>query len=59
VDANVSIEIEGVTGTRTETKNIHSFREIEKCLDFEISRQKELIDQGKVVQPETRAAVNG
>jgi len=55
-DANVSIMPAGSTefGTRTEIKNLNSFRHVEKGILYEIARQKEiLLDGGKVVQ-ETR-----
>ena len=55
-DANVSVRPEGETqlGTRTETKNINSFRFVEQAINFEISRQIELIEAGKEVVQETR-----
>ena len=55
-DANVSIMPTGSTrfGTRTEVKNLNSFKHVEKALFYEIARQKEiLLDGGEVVQ-ETR-----
>lgn len=55
-DANVSIRPEGTDslGTRTELKNLNSFKHVEKALHFEIERQKEiLLDNGQVLQ-ETR-----
>ncbi|MFH1703955.1 MAG: Asp-tRNA(Asn)/Glu-tRNA(Gln) amidotransferase subunit GatB [Nitrospirota bacterium] len=55
-DANVSVRPIGQKeyGTRTEVKNINSFRFVEKALDYEIRRQiKVLEDSGKIVQ-ETR-----
>ncbi|MDX1708347.1 MAG: Asp-tRNA(Asn)/Glu-tRNA(Gln) amidotransferase subunit GatB [Desulfobacterales bacterium] len=55
-DANVSIRPAGAEafGTRTEIKNLNSFKHVEKALHYEISRQREiLIDGGKVTQ-ETR-----
>ncbi|BBO69081.1 aspartyl/glutamyl-tRNA(Asn/Gln) amidotransferase subunit B [Desulfosarcina alkanivorans] len=55
-DANVSIMPAGSTqfGTRTEVKNLNSFRNVEKAIVYEIARQKEiLLDGGEVVQ-ETR-----
>jgi aspartyl-tRNA(Asn)/glutamyl-tRNA(Gln) amidotransferase subunit B len=55
-DANVSIRPQGdkTLGTRTEIKNLNSFKHVEKALQYEIERQKEvLLDGGKVVQ-ETR-----
>ena len=55
-DANVSIRPAGTTalGIRTELKNLNSFKHVEKALQYEISRQKEvLLDGGRIVQ-ETR-----
>jgi aspartyl-tRNA(Asn)/glutamyl-tRNA(Gln) amidotransferase subunit B len=55
-DANVSIRPAGseTFGTRTEIKNLNSFKHVEKALQYEISRQQEiLIDAGTVTQ-ETR-----
>lgn len=55
-DANVSIKPQGseTLGTRTELKNLNSFKHVEKALAFEIDRQKDILaDGGRVVQ-ETR-----
>ncbi len=55
-DANVSIRPAGsdAFGTRTEIKNLNSFKHVEKALQYEISRQAEiLVDGGSVIQ-ETR-----
>jgi aspartyl-tRNA(Asn)/glutamyl-tRNA(Gln) amidotransferase subunit B len=55
-DANVSIRPRQTEtfGTRTELKNLNSFKHVEKALQYEIDRQKEvLLDGGKVLQ-ETR-----
>lgn len=55
-DANVSIRPKGTEtlGTRTELKNLNSFKHVEKALQYEIERQKEiLLDGGDVIQ-ETR-----
>lgn len=52
-DANVSVRPKGQQefGTRTELKNMNSFRNVERAIDFEIERQIELIESGgKVVQ---------
>lgn len=52
-DANVSIRKKGDTqlGTRTETKNINSFRYVEQAINYEIQRQIELIESGhKIIQ---------
>ncbi|MCB0280081.1 MAG: Asp-tRNA(Asn)/Glu-tRNA(Gln) amidotransferase subunit GatB, partial [Calditrichaeota bacterium] len=55
-DANVSIRPVGSDqfGTRAEVKNMNSFRNVEKAINFEIERQKQLILAGKKVVQETR-----
>src|SRR5215467_1440069 len=55
-DANVSVRKNGEQkfGTRTELKNINSFRFVQKAIDFEIDRQIELIESGGRVVQETR-----
>jgi aspartyl-tRNA(Asn)/glutamyl-tRNA(Gln) amidotransferase subunit B len=49
-DANISL----TGGTRVEVKNISSFKEVERALGFEISRQRGLVERGGVVKRETR-----
>ena len=55
-DANVSVRKAGEEkfGTRTELKNINSFRFVQKAIDFEIERQIEVIESGGRVIQETR-----
>ena len=55
-DANVSIGKIGDTelGTRTETKNVNSFRFLERAIEFEIERQIALLESGGRVRQETR-----
>ncbi len=55
-DANVSIRPAGseTFGTRTEIKNLNSFKHVEKALQYEISRQKEILTDGVAVTQETR-----
>ncbi|MCX7831942.1 MAG: Asp-tRNA(Asn)/Glu-tRNA(Gln) amidotransferase subunit GatB [Actinobacteria bacterium] len=55
-DANVSIRPKGSTsfGTKTEIKNLNSFRALEKGLEYEIKRQLETVLSGKKVVQETR-----
>ena len=55
-DANVSLRPVGQTklGTRTELKNINSFKFVQKALEYEIERQTKVLDQGEVVVQETR-----
>ena len=55
-DANVSIRKKGFKelGTRTEIKNINSFKFIEKAINFEIKRQIKILEKGEKVVQETR-----
>lgn len=55
-DCNVSIRPMGQTtlGTRTELKNINSFRFIERAIDTEVARQIDLLEDGGHVKQETR-----
>jgi len=55
-DANVSVRKKGdpKLGTRTEIKNINSFRNVERAIDSEIRRQIDLIESGGTVRQETR-----
>jgi aspartyl-tRNA(Asn)/glutamyl-tRNA(Gln) amidotransferase subunit B len=55
-DANVSIRRVGETklGTRVELKNINSFRFVERAIEGEAERQRELLEAGGVVAQETR-----
>jgi aspartyl-tRNA(Asn)/glutamyl-tRNA(Gln) amidotransferase subunit B len=55
-DANVSVRRVGEPklGTRTEIKNLNSFRFLEKAIEYEIRRQIELIEDGGTVVQETR-----
>ncbi len=55
-DVNLSVRKKGDTkfGTRTETKNLNSFRSIERSIEFEIRRQVEELENGGVIYQETR-----
>lgn len=55
-DCNVSIKPKGsnTLGTRTETKNLNSFRFVEKAIAYEVARQIKVIESGEEVQQETR-----
>ena len=55
-DANVSLKPKDNTelGTRAEIKNINSFRFIENASNYEVERQKEILEQGGSVVQETR-----
>lgn len=54
-DANISVRPKGEKkfGIRTELKNMNSFRNVERALQFEIDRQVELIESGKEVVQQT------
>jgi aspartyl-tRNA(Asn)/glutamyl-tRNA(Gln) amidotransferase subunit B len=56
VDANVSVRKKGVTtfGTKTEVKNLNSFRFLQKALAYEFERQVEVLENGGEVFQETR-----
>jgi aspartyl-tRNA(Asn)/glutamyl-tRNA(Gln) amidotransferase subunit B len=55
-DANVSVRPKGQSefGTRTELKNMNSFRHVERALEYEIRRQNALLEDGEEVIQETR-----
>jgi aspartyl-tRNA(Asn)/glutamyl-tRNA(Gln) amidotransferase subunit B len=53
-DVNVSVSKTDELGTRTETKNLNSFRSVEKAVDYEIERQIGLLEKGEKIVQETR-----
>lgn len=53
-DVNVSVSTTDALGTRTETKNINSFRAVEKTVEHEINRQIEQLEKGQKIAQETR-----
>ena len=55
-DANVSVRKrgEGELGTRTETKNVNSFRFVEKAINYEVNRQINVLESGGRITQETR-----
>ena len=54
-EANVSVRPQGTTelGTRTEVKNLNSFRALERSIEYEIARQSKIIEAGRTVEQET------
>ena len=56
VDANVSVRPVDQTeyGTRTETKNMNSFKSLQRAIDFEVQRQIDAIESGDTIVHETR-----
>lgn len=55
-DVNVSVRLVGQTefGTRTETKNLNSFRSIERAIEYEARRQIAALEAGERIRQETR-----
>ncbi len=55
-DANVSVRPKGddAFGTRTEIKNVNSFRFVERAISYEIERQIEVLESGGTITQETR-----
>ncbi|HPK53129.1 MAG TPA: Asp-tRNA(Asn)/Glu-tRNA(Gln) amidotransferase subunit GatB [Smithellaceae bacterium] len=55
-DANVSIRPRGEQnfGTRTELKNMNSFRNVQRALEYEIKRQQYIVENGGAIVQETR-----
>ena len=52
-DANISVRLQGENkfGTRTEVKNMNSFRNVERAINYEINRQMEILeDGGRIIQ---------
>lgn len=53
-DVNVSVSKTNELGTRTETKNLNSFKSVEKSVEYEIKRQIDLLEKGQKIIQETR-----
>ncbi|MCK8603482.1 Asp-tRNA(Asn)/Glu-tRNA(Gln) amidotransferase subunit GatB [Syntrophobacteraceae bacterium DRH4] len=55
-DANISLRPVGTErlGTKTELKNMNSFRNVQRALEFEIRRQRALLEKGETIIQETR-----
>ncbi|HSX43676.1 MAG TPA: Asp-tRNA(Asn)/Glu-tRNA(Gln) amidotransferase subunit GatB [Candidatus Saccharimonadales bacterium] len=54
-DVNVSVSKDPAKlGTRSETKNLNSFKSVEKAVEYEVKRQTELLEKGGTVVQETR-----
>ncbi|MFN2568081.1 MAG: Asp-tRNA(Asn)/Glu-tRNA(Gln) amidotransferase subunit GatB, partial [Candidatus Dormibacteria bacterium] len=58
-DANISLRARGTSeyGTRTEIKNMNSFRAVQHALEYEIRRQTDILDSGGTIIQETRGWV--
>ena len=55
-DANISLRPVGSTefGTKTEIKNLNSFRSLQRALEYEIDRQQDVLEEGGTIIQETR-----
>ena len=55
-DVNISVRPQGQSelGTRTETKNLNSFRFMQSCIDQEVARQIDCLESGGTITQETR-----
>lgn len=62
-DANVSVRLKGTKafGKKVEVKNMNSIRNVQRAIDFEFTRQVDMIEAGKEIAVETRSfdAVKG
>ena len=55
-DANVSVRLKGAEeyGTRTEIKNMNSFKNVEKAIEYEAQRHIDILESGGTISQETR-----
>ncbi|PIR90373.1 Asp-tRNA(Asn)/Glu-tRNA(Gln) amidotransferase subunit GatB [bacterium (Candidatus Gribaldobacteria) CG10_big_fil_rev_8_21_14_0_10_33_41] len=54
VEVNISLYSDKKLGTKVEIKNLNSLRAVEKAIDYEIERQKEILEKGEKIVQETR-----
>lgn len=56
-DANISVRLKGQAefGTKVEVKNMNSIRNVQRAIEFEITRQIEAIEKGETLYQETRS----
>ncbi len=56
-DANISVRLKGTSefGTKVEVKNMNSIRNVQRAIEFEITRQIEALEKGEVLVQETRS----
>ena len=56
-DANVSVRLKGATtfGTKVEVKNMNSIRNVQRAIEFEVTRQIEALENGESLTQDTRA----
>lgn len=54
VEANISVSRDGTLGTKTEVKNLNSFKSVERAIEYEVKRQIEALEKGETLLQETR-----
>lgn len=54
VEANISVSKTETLGTKTEVKNLNSFKSVERAIEFEVARQIEVLEGGGALVQETR-----
>lgn len=54
VEANISVSRDQKLGTKTEVKNLNSFKSVERAIEFEITRHIEVLESGGALVQETR-----
>lgn len=55
VEANISVsKVDGELGDKVEVKNLNSFKSVEGAIQYEITRQVELLEKGESIKQETR-----
>jgi aspartyl-tRNA(Asn)/glutamyl-tRNA(Gln) amidotransferase subunit B len=54
VEANISVSRDGTLGTKTEVKNLNSFKSVERAITYEIERQIKTLEEGGTLVQETR-----
>lgn len=56
-DANISVQLKGAPefGTKVEVKNMNSIRNVQRAIEYEITRQIEAVEKGEVIAQETRS----
>lgn len=54
VEANISVSATDTLGTKVEVKNLNSFRSMELAIEYEISRQSEILAKNGLISQETR-----
>ncbi len=54
IEANISISKDETFGTKVEVKNLNSFRSVERAIEYEIARQRDVLESGGKVEQETR-----